>query len=128
MSSGLMAYSVDLGALPDDYTRAHCDAYGSFLDNRPFYPVKYWWFAEVDQALKELGVTAVRMDSLWTGGGAGEEWFAGQVREAAEQAAGISAERVNALEDYSMRESVHAVLEWIRYAAARGHGIVGFYH
>jgi tRNA threonylcarbamoyladenosine modification (KEOPS) complex Pcc1 subunit len=36
--------------------------------------------------------------------------------------------QVDALDDHSMRESVHTVLEWVRAAAERNHGIVGFYH
>ncbi|NYH54005.1 hypothetical protein HNR06_003594 [Nocardiopsis arvandica] len=131
MSSGLMAYSVDLDRIsradPAPY-RSQCERHGRFLPNSPFYPVKFWWFAEVDKALTELGVDAVRMDDLWMGDEDGEEWSREGVRRAAEQARSVTPERVEALEDHSMRESVHTVLQWFRAAAEQGHGIVGFYH
>lgn len=124
-----MAYSVDLDKLSDSGSlRSQCGAHGSFLDNSPFYPVKHWWFADVDKVLADLGVSAVRMDDLWMGEEDGEEWSAESVRRAAEQARDVTDEQVQALEDYSMRESVRTVLEWIRAAAERGEGIVGFYH
>jgi hypothetical protein len=123
-----MAYSVDLDRISSAYTRGECELHGTFLDNRPFSPVRYWWFEEVDAVLRKLGVTAVRMDDLWMGEESGEEWSKDAVRTAASQAAQVTAEQVDALDDHSMRESVHTVLEWVRAAAERNHGIVGFYH
>ncbi|WP_238347025.1 DUF7691 family protein [Nocardiopsis dassonvillei] len=128
MSSGLMAYSVDLDRISSEYTRGECELHGTFLDNRPFYPVYHWWFEEVDAVLRKLGVTAVRMDDLWMGEESGEEWSKDAVRTAASQAAQVTTEQVDALDDHSMRESVHTVLGWVRTAAERNHGIVGFYH
>lgn len=124
-----MAYSVDLDKLSDSGSlRDQCEAHGSFLDNSPFYPVKFWWFEEVDKALASLGVDAVRMDDLWMGEEDGEEWSAECVRQAAEQARGVTDEQVQALEEHSLRESVRTVLKWIRMAAGWNEGIVGFYH
>lgn len=126
-----MAYSVDLDQIsrpsPVPYRR-QCEKHGTFLFNAPFSPVKFWWFAEVDETLAQWGVTAVRMDDLWTGAEEGAQWSAAAVAEAARQAAAVSDEQVRSLQDYSMRESVETVLDWIRSAAARGHGVVGFYH
>ncbi|OKI18986.1 hypothetical protein A6A08_05105 [Nocardiopsis sp. TSRI0078] len=126
-----MAYSVDperiSHANPASY-RSQCERHGSFLFNAPFSPVKFWWFAEVDKVLAGLGVDAVRMDDLWMGEEDGEEWSKEAVRQAASQARAVTTEQVEALEDYSMRKSVHTVLEWIREAAEQDHGIVGFYH
>ncbi len=126
-----MAYSVDLDRLSHDDPapyRSQCERHGSFLPNAPFCPVRFWWFEEVDKVLADLGVSAVRMDDLWMGGEDGEEWSREAVRRAESRARAVTAEQVEALEDYSMRESVHTVLQWIRTAAGRGHGIVGFYH
>lgn len=124
-----MAYRVDLDKLSRSIPlRGQCEIHGSFLDNSPFYPVKCWWFEEVDEALAVLGVDEVSMDNLWMGDEEGREWSAEAVRRAAAQARDVTDEQVQALEDYSMRESVRAVLEWIRVAAAQNEGIVGFYH
>ncbi len=131
MSYGLMAYSVDLDLLsrtaPASY-RSQCELHGSFLPNGPFYPVKYWWLADVDEVLADLGVDEVRVESLGMGAESGEEWSGRAVRRAAEQARAVPRAQVQALEDRYMREAVQTVLEWIRTAAEQGHGIVGFYH
>ncbi|ASU85922.1 hypothetical protein CDO52_26770 [Nocardiopsis gilva YIM 90087] len=126
-----MAYSVDLARISHAEAapyRSQCERYGEFLPNAPFYPVRFWWFAEVDRALADLGVKAVRLDDLWMGAEDGAQWSTEEVRRAAVQARAVTTEQVQALEDYSICESVQTVLGWIRGAAEQGHGIVGFYH
>jgi len=124
-----MAYSVDLDKLSFSAPlRDQCEDHGSFLENAPFSPVKSWWFEDVDKALASLGVDAVRMDDLWMGEESGSTWSTQEVQRAAEQAQRVTDEQVQALEDRYLSEAVDTALEWIRTAAARNEGIVGFYH
>lgn len=126
-----MAFSVDLDKISrpaSETVRSQCEMYGSFLHNACFYPVKYWWLEKVDDTLSDLGVNAVRVEYLAGDQDDGDEWPAKNVRLADEQARAVTPEQIAGIEDHSMRESVTTVLSWIRTAASRGHGIIGFFH
>ncbi len=126
-----MAFSVDLDRVSpssSETVRDQCEVHGSFLHNACFSPVKYWWLEKVDQTLSGLGVNAVRVEYLAGDQDDGDEWTAKSVGLADEQARAVTPERIAEIEDPSMRESVTTVLSWIRTAASRGHGIIGFFH
>ncbi|QVJ03343.1 hypothetical protein KGD82_20245 [Nocardiopsis eucommiae] len=126
-----MAFSVDMDRISrpaSETVRSQCEMYGRFLDNRCFYPVKYWWLEEVDQTLSALGVNEVRVEYLAGDQDDGDSWSAKSVGLADEQARAVTPERIAEIEDPYTREAVTAVLGWIRTAAGRGHGIIGFFH
>lgn len=126
-----MVFSVDLDRISrttSTTVRDQCEIYGEFLDNGCFSPLKYWWLGEVDQTLAGLGVDAVRVESLTGDQDDGTEWLAKFVSEADEQAREVTPGQVAAVEDRYMREALTTVLGWIRTAAGRGHGVVGFFH
>lgn len=100
---------------------------GPFLDNGPFYPCSSQYLSDtVDAELAEVGAT-VRMSDLIYGGApvsfpSPEDfpligyWSAEQVAESVEPV------RVGA------GEELKTIGKWLDQSAARGRGVVGFYH
>lgn len=114
-----------------------CRHFGSYLDNNAFSPFRGDWLEQVDQGLKELGVTAVRVTTFMYGAvpdplprprdvpGYGE-WKADQCRALVEQWTAAAPERRAAV-DPQVREAIESCVEWARAAQRKpGHGVVGF--
>ncbi|GEM30832.1 hypothetical protein NN3_18390 [Nocardia neocaledoniensis NBRC 108232] len=119
-----------------------CSVTGSFLDNDRFSPFRGDWLSEVDKGMRELGITAVSVDSFLGADGfpaslpigfppSCGEWTPDQIAEALEQfevaeraiAQGKDAPPV----DSEVRRGVMQCVSWLRSAQAQpGFGLIGF--
>lgn len=123
------------------YTYAYkwiCEFHGRYLFNNDFSPMRAGWPETVDEGLKAVGVTAVRVaefgygrapepipapDDFIPGYG---EWSPQECRTALEQWAAATAEDRAALDPH-VRQAAESCMEWCRTADAAGRGVAGFF-
>ncbi|WP_280275374.1 DUF7691 family protein [Nocardia wallacei] len=119
-----------------------CSFTGRPLDNACFTPHRGDWLSEVDQGLREVGITAVSVESFGYGGALPTplpythtpscgEWTSEQIAQALEQLKATKrANDESGHLPFLMPEVMNAVMEclgWMRQAVARpGFGVIGF--
>ncbi|MFD7511325.1 hypothetical protein ACFV5N_18595 [Streptomyces sp. NPDC059853] len=115
-----------------------CEFHGRRLDNSSFSPFRYGWLGRVDEALAELGVTAVEVTSFTyrdfpaplprpeelPGHGV---WSTADCARALKEWEAATPDLRAAL-DPEVREAVESIAGWLRRAAAKpGAGVLGFF-